>query len=119
MATSIRRIARSCSFMSGKVSANNANSSQFSRGEARRNFSKVRRVLPRGREPPSTSLLRTRLSDGKANYSRPLTSRPLAAALLYSSRTPPLRLPSGQQRSEEHTSELQSRLHLVCRLLLE
>src|SRR2546422_2082698 len=26
---------------------------------------------------------------------------------------------SGQRRSEEHTSELQSRLHLVCRLLLE
>src|SRR2546422_7838668 len=25
----------------------------------------------------------------------------------------------GVQRSEEHTSELQSRLHLVCRLLLE
>src|SRR2546422_8559364 len=25
----------------------------------------------------------------------------------------------GQERSEEHTSELQSRLHLVCRLLLE
>src|SRR5690625_6943384 len=25
----------------------------------------------------------------------------------------------GQQRSEEHTSELQSRGHLVCRLLLE
>src|SRR2546429_7192538 len=25
----------------------------------------------------------------------------------------------GQTRSEEHTSELQSRLHLVCRLLLE
>src|SRR2546422_5462732 len=25
----------------------------------------------------------------------------------------------GNQRSEEHTSELQSRLHLVCRLLLE
>src|SRR2546422_3396459 len=32
------------------------------------------------------------------------------------------RLPSGSMkcfRSEEHTSELQSRLHLVCRLLLE
>src|SRR2546422_2129339 len=31
-------------------------------------------------------------------------------------------LPSGKslkERSEEHTSELQSRLHLVCRLLLE
>src|SRR5256884_3375454 len=26
---------------------------------------------------------------------------------------------SGRPRSEEHTSELQSRLHLVCRLLLE
>src|SRR5687768_17916692 len=26
---------------------------------------------------------------------------------------------SNQWRSEEHTSELQSRLHLVCRLLLE
>src|SRR2546422_4193092 len=26
---------------------------------------------------------------------------------------------SDQDRSEEHTSELQSRLHLVCRLLLE
>src|SRR2546422_4004056 len=28
-------------------------------------------------------------------------------------------LPIGLGRSEEHTSELQSRLHLVCRLLLE
>src|SRR6266436_10327796 len=27
--------------------------------------------------------------------------------------------PHLRQRSEEHTSELQSRLHLVCRLLLE
>src|SRR2546422_3903589 len=27
--------------------------------------------------------------------------------------------PGDAQRSEEHTSELQSRLHLVCRLLLE
>src|SRR2546429_3782645 len=27
--------------------------------------------------------------------------------------------PPGPPRSEEHTSELQSRLHLVCRLLLE
>src|SRR2546429_1891618 len=26
---------------------------------------------------------------------------------------------NGRERSEEHTSELQSRLHLVCRLLLE
>src|SRR2546422_6294635 len=27
------------------------------------------------------------------------------------------RLPASETRSEEHTSELQSRLHLVCRLL--
>src|SRR5687768_17919329 len=31
---------------------------------------------------------------------------------------PDVRIES-EQRSEEHTSELQSRLHLVCRLLLE
>src|SRR2546429_6981573 len=30
-----------------------------------------------------------------------------------------LNFPSNFDRSEEHTSELQSRLHLVCRLLLE
>src|SRR2546422_7319657 len=30
-----------------------------------------------------------------------------------------VRAASTQARSEEHTSELQSRLHLVCRLLLE
>src|SRR5690554_6533818 len=30
-----------------------------------------------------------------------------------------LRIPVVGQRSEEHTSELQSRPHLVCRLLLE
>src|SRR2546422_1209199 len=28
-------------------------------------------------------------------------------------------IPDEEHRSEEHTSELQSRLHLVCRLLLE
>src|SRR2546422_8487264 len=32
---------------------------------------------------------------------------------------PASRITSTRQRSEEHTSELQSRLHLVCRLLLE
>src|SRR2546429_5569311 len=31
----------------------------------------------------------------------------------------PARRPAQELRSEEHTSELQSRLHLVCRLLLE
>src|SRR5687768_17857855 len=32
---------------------------------------------------------------------------------------PPGGLQGAEDRSEEHTSELQSRLHLVCRLLLE
>src|SRR3712207_7997869 len=34
-------------------------------------------------------------------------------------RTPRLSATSPQRRSEEHTSELQSRQYLVCRLLLE
>src|SRR5687768_2053059 len=34
-------------------------------------------------------------------------------------RRPTARVAAGVSRSEEHTSELQSRLHLVCRLLLE
>src|SRR5687768_18335716 len=36
----------------------------------------------------------------------------------FDSETPP-EVDDGSSRSEEHTSELQSRLHLVCRLLLE
>src|SRR5436305_6592793 len=32
---------------------------------------------------------------------------------------PPPECPGSSRRSEEHTSELQSRPHLVCRLLLE
>src|SRR2546429_851208 len=36
-----------------------------------------------------------------------------------STRWPGGRLNTPSTRSEEHTSELQSRLHLVCRLLLE
>src|SRR3712207_8419387 len=32
---------------------------------------------------------------------------------------PPVRQARGEPRSEEHTSELQSRQYLVCRLLLE
>src|SRR5687768_17810083 len=38
---------------------------------------------------------------------------------LYLAGMPTEPLDKGKGRSEEHTSELQSRLHLVCRLLLE
>src|SRR2546422_10621015 len=42
------------------------------------------------------------------------------AALVLSANEDGVRVPGGiVARSEEHTSELQSRLHLVCRLLLE
>src|SRR2546422_8164672 len=45
------------------------------------------------------------------------------AAALRGARPPPFRRARStkwrRSRSEEHTSELQSRLHLVCRLLLE
>src|SRR2546422_4885470 len=38
---------------------------------------------------------------------------------VYEDQIASVRKASVNQRSEEHTSELQSRLHLVCRLLLE
>src|SRR2546422_2133106 len=44
----------------------------------------------------------------------PLPAEPLPALLPMNAGANPL-----GHRSEEHTSELQSRLHLVCRLLLE
>src|SRR2546422_7971440 len=43
--------------------------------------------------------------------SRPRTNSSIARVVSFSSKS--------TERSEEHTSELQSRLHLVCRLLLE
>src|SRR3712207_8636038 len=43
---------------------------------------------------------------------RPMHEAPTAPA-------PTSRWPTGRPRSEEHTSELQSRQYLVCRLLLE
>src|SRR2546422_2055403 len=54
--------------------------------------------------------LRTSLLDGLA--ARGLEPLVIETAFLGSQ-------PSAFCRSEEHTSELQSRLHLVCRLLLE
>src|SRR2546422_2760071 len=47
------------------------------------------------------------------------TSAATFACVTDASRTNPLKSGNDVVRSEEHTSELQSRLHLVCRLLLE
>src|SRR3989449_3195062 len=50
---------------------------------------------------------------------RSLTSCASSRMVIFS-RQPRLKISrAGAARSEEHTSELQSRLHLVCRLLLE
>src|SRR2546422_2338671 len=76
-------------------------------------------VLPRNRKYQSM----TRIGPCSARSSSPVssaTSRRAASA----GGSPTFRWPFGNpqlryERSEEHTSELQSRLHLVCRLLLE
>src|SRR2546429_7224236 len=54
-------------------------------------------------------------------FSSPSLSPPQPPPPLFISKSPstlPFPIPTST-RSEEHTSELQSRLHLVCRLLLE
>src|SRR5687768_17991227 len=80
---------------------------------------------------PYTTLFRssTSATDGKSRRWSPPAIGVKICAPIYpigeSQQVSPasfLRLPDGgdrARRSEEHTSELQSRLHLVCRLLLE
>src|SRR5690606_39558398 len=53
--------------------------------------------------------------DGAGYRSRP----PFSSALRTGHQETPARSPAACCRSEEHTSELQSRENLVCRLLLE
>src|SRR2546422_1431080 len=60
---------------------------------------------------------RRRPPDGSGPTSASAAERAQSAALRPSAAAPPLTRRG--DRSEEHTSELQSRLHLVCRLLLE
>src|SRR4051794_41255722 len=75
---------------------------------------------PRSTLFPYTTLFR---SVGPPAAGRPVRVevRPLpdGPALPAPDRGTPLRRPAHRQRSEEHTSELQSPVHLVCRLLLE
>src|SRR2546422_5501719 len=58
------------------------------------------------------------------NATRPILDYQSGFGNVHGTEAVPGALPVGQNawycfRSEEHTSELQSRLHLVCRLLLE
>src|SRR3989449_1627617 len=81
---------------------------------------------PRSTLFPYTTLFRSRQPSSAparrawSTGSLPGPSRPMLEIVLVQPEIPPnagnvIRL----ARSEEHTSELQSRLHLVCRLLLE
>src|SRR2546422_8078549 len=65
---------------------------------------------PRSTLFPYTTLFRSYLSHAPGSLGHPRARRadPVERGGL-----------KGVRRSEEHTSELQSRLHLVCRLLLE
>src|SRR2546422_5543617 len=76
-------------------------------------FLMIRRP-PRSTLFPYTTLFRslvTQLNGDAPGAADAAKVRTLAAAVRD--------LAEAEQRSEEHTSELQSRLHLVCRLLLE
>src|SRR2546422_8451197 len=67
---------------------------------------------PRSTLFPYTTLFRSRTKPNSA-----LVYNTISAARR--ERWVPTRVRANKTRSEEHTSELQSRLHLVCRLLLE
>src|SRR2546429_4651470 len=80
-------------------------------------FLMIRRP-PRSTLFPYTTLFRS-LSTGRGT---PVRADALRRRVLEWHRVEPGRpddVPHRELRSEEHTSELQSRLHLVCRLLLE
>src|SRR5438876_4232080 len=83
----------------------------------------VRFFLTRRRPPSSTLFPYTTLFRSRRRRARPPPGRPLPGARAAPARArrtrPAPRSRSGRTRSEEHTSELQSPVHLVCRLLLE
>src|SRR2546429_4462928 len=88
---------------------------------------------PRSTLFPYTTLFRsrvvfvivaTRAADGQAEHRRADGVHAVGAVfgaelLVNAAALVGLAVQPDQRRSEEHTSELQSRLHLVCRLLLE
>src|SRR5687768_18517518 len=75
-------------------------------------FLMIRRP-PRSTLFPYTTLFRSPVTRDPTAGSRTPSRRPITTTSRHAWDLP------GTWRSEEHTSELQSRLHLVCRLLLE
>src|SRR5687768_17745981 len=80
-------------------------------------FFLIIRLPPRSTLFPYTTLFRSTEGAPHDETRRDALSR-RSRARCCASRRPLPNLPASP-RSEEHTSELQSRLHLVCRLLLE
>src|SRR2546422_6335389 len=85
-------------------------------------FLMIRRP-PRSTLFPYTTLFRSRFANSafpKMNRPFPSGKKSAGAGVVSALRASAAQSPGGTSaRSEEHTSELQSRLHLVCRLLLE
>src|SRR5687768_18128801 len=73
---------------------------------------------PRSTLFPYTTLFRSSTASFSA-ASRPRRCTDGSRIAPAASSLPPTAASAAASRSEEHTSELQSRLHLVCRLLLE
>src|SRR5690625_5441415 len=76
------------------------------------------RPEPMPSPPASQPISRTPGSSRKA-WNRPIALEPPPTQATAASGRRPIRSRACSRRSEEHTSELQSRGHLVCRLLLE
>src|SRR2546422_1895454 len=76
---------------------------------------------PRSTLFPYTTLFRSEMPERRCARRGNLPQRPRGRACPTAAHRSPLLFAdaAAQGRSEEHTSELQSRLHLVCRLLLE
>src|SRR2546422_8520768 len=74
---------------------------------------------PRSTLFPYTTLFRSRHLSGRAILYADHVTGSMERALKEMDRRRETQLAYNVERSEEHTSELQSRLHLVCRLLLE
>src|SRR2546422_5182996 len=83
-------------------------------------FLMIRRP-PRSTLFPYTTLFRSHYMSDKMKTPMHMSSggEAIAAGVCHALRPEDQIMGTYRSRSEEHTSELQSRLHLVCRLLLE
>src|SRR5258707_10914676 len=91
------------------VSAGPDTSSRYPRSQDASDQQGAHRTQPRSSGLRVSRSRCSKKSDRSASKSRSLNLAAFAQILM----------PSGPIRSEEHTSELQSRQYLVCRLLLE